>query len=178
MLALHLALIYTALKFQPKQPISVDKSGPAILKVLTERHEVSVLSLPPISQKNSQSNFLKLESPSKLTFESTYSNPEGSDKPYEFVDPGSAQYQHLFDPRLREKLKSVKHFSKSKNRSVDGIEISDMGDGTCMLTSLSSQQSGNSAGPGWVVVKCGNNESEQMIENMEKSLSDPLGLKK
>jgi hypothetical protein len=94
---------------------------------------------------------------------------------YAFPERGSEKFQHLFDPRPRERLQNLKHFTKSKTRSIDGIQILDLGNGRCELTFVGSSKRGLPSES--VEVKCGNNESEQMVENMEKALADPLGLK-
>jgi hypothetical protein len=94
---------------------------------------------------------------------------------YKLPIANSDKYQHLFDPRIRERLQNLKHFTKSKTRSVDGVQILDLGNGECELTTVGRSAAGRPSES--VTVKCGNNESEQMIENMEKALADPLGLK-
>ena len=110
-----------------------------------------------------------------IIYEDLSSHSFPSDQ-YKLHNKNSDKYQHLFDPRLREKLQNLKHFTKSKTRSVDGIQILDIGDGMCELTSLSNAPSSSGSGGESAVVKCGNNQSEQMVENMEKTLKDPLGI--
>jgi len=100
-----------------------------------------------------------------------FNGPTENDN-YQLRNKNSDKYKHLFDPRLREKLQNLKHFIKSKTRSVDGIEVLDIGNGMCELTSVSNSPSSS----GSAVVKCGNNESEQMVENIENALKDPLGI--
>lgn len=94
---------------------------------------------------------------------------------YQFPDKGASKFQHLFDPRLRNRLQNLKHFTKSKTRSVDGVQVLDLGDGNCEFTTVGTSKTGRMSES--VVVKCGNNESEQMVENMEKALKDPFGLR-
>lgn len=100
-------------------------------------------------------------------------NAESSN--YTISSAKAEKYQHLFDPRLRERLQNLKHFTKSKTRSIGDTQILDLGNGQCEYTWVSSSRTGPPSVS--VQVKCGNNESEQMIENMEKALADPLGLK-
>lgn len=108
----------------------------------------------------------------RIDVEAATDDPEPS---YSILPANSGKYQHLFDPRLRERLQNLKHFTKSKTRSVDGIQILDLGNGECELTTVGKSATGRLSES--VTVRCGNNESEQMIENMEKALADPLGLK-
>ena len=170
---LHLLIACIFIYQKPPLATSIEENR---LDYLITRPKKSLLEAAPPEQNTLQvqPDLSSVKPPTELQFPPMEAVPALTAEP-SFLKKKDA-YQHLFDPRLREKLAQLKHFTKSKTRSVEGIEIVDLGGGICELTSLDSG-SGSTGLPGSVQVKCGNNESEQMIENMEQALNDPLDLK-
>lgn len=90
---------------------------------------------------------------------------------YEFPSKKAGRYKDVFDPRLRKKLEDlpVKTIPKPKIQYLGvGITLEDIGDGKCIY--------GNAFSGEGRTVKCGPNEGERMMLNIERDLDDPLGL--
>jgi hypothetical protein len=91
---------------------------------------------------------------------------------YEFPNKKAGRYKDVFDPKIRKKLEnlSVKIMPKPKIQYLGvGITLEDIGNGKCIY--------GNAFTGEGSVVKCGPDEGERMMLNVERSLDDPLGLK-
>lgn len=97
---------------------------------------------------------------------------EQSTSHYEFPNKKAGRYKDVFDPKLRKKLEDlrIKTIPKPKIQYLGvGVTLEDIGNGKCIY--------GNAFTGEGSVVKCGPDEGERMMLNVERALDDPLGLK-
>ena len=97
---------------------------------------------------------------------------EQSSKYYEFPNKKAERYKDVFDPKLRKTLEDlpIKTMPKPKIQYLGvGITLEDIGNGKCIY--------GNAFAGEGRIVKCGPDEGERMMLNVERALVDPLGLK-
>jgi hypothetical protein len=91
---------------------------------------------------------------------------------YELPNKKSERYKNVFDPKLRKKLQELPPVVKAKPKIQYlgvGITLEDIGNGKCIY--------GDAFHKAGSIVKCGPNEGERMMQNVERALEDPLGLK-
>ncbi|GGY68265.1 hypothetical protein GCM10011613_10590 [Cellvibrio zantedeschiae] len=90
---------------------------------------------------------------------------------YEFPTKKSGRYKDVFNPELRKKLQDLpeRKVVKPKIQYLGvGITLEDIGNGMCLY--------GDAFLKTGYKVKCGPDQGEQMMINMEHALADPLHL--
>ncbi len=91
---------------------------------------------------------------------------------YELHNKNSDKYKDVFDPKLRKKLQALPPQVKKKPKIQYlgvGITLEDIGNGMCIY--------GDALHKTGRKVKCGLDQGEQMMLNVEQALADPLGIK-
>lgn len=90
---------------------------------------------------------------------------------YKLANKKAEQYRDIFDPRLREKLENLP-LRVSKKLKIQhlgvGVTLEDIGGGLCIYGDALRKEGRK--------VKCGPDEGELMMQNVEKALADPLGI--
>ncbi len=110
-----------------------------------------------------------IEEPTQTSLDFTIEQPTSH---YEFPNKKAGRYKDVFDPKLRKRLEDlpIKIIPKPKIQYLGvGITLEDIGNGKCIYGDA-FHKTGN-------IVKCGPDEGERMMLNVERALDDPLGLK-
>ncbi len=136
---------------EPIEPLTPDLIRPDLIAPLPIQ-----LNLPPLDFLDSTA--LPTETPVNEVFEQTFTD-------------SSAEYENVFDPKLRQKLLDAKRFNlpntAEKTRvwtAIDGRTYIEMGDGICMVSmpKVDSRQRGTD----WGATTCGKTNSEKAMDRV------------
>ena len=171
---LHLALIVVVLNTKVKQREA--SVTPAFKMIYLSQVKIPIqteLNIPVIERVSIKAAMvlpeIVIEEQAQTTLDITF---EQSSKHYEFPNKKAGRYKDVFDPKLRKKLEDlpIKTMAKPKIQYLGvGITLEDIGNGKCIY--------GNAFTGEGRIVKCGPDEGERMMLNVERALDDPLGLK-
>jgi hypothetical protein len=171
----HLLLIVIVLNVKVRQRQSyIAESVFNMVQLPSEKLELNIEPEKPLKHIQLHIPPLTLPSYSVNDFEVEPANLSATEfaAPYEFPSKKDNLYKDVFHPELRKKLQnllpSIKHKPKIQHLGV-GITLEDIGNGKCIY--------GDAFHKDGRIVKCGPDQGEQMMENVEKALADPLGLK-
>lgn len=171
-LIVHLGIIFIAVTSDFR---AYREAETAIILVQTHIKSVVVQSSIVVSPIKREVRSFAIVLP-ELTFsEDDFALGFGDDSSvdtYEFPHKKSDRYNDVFNPELRKRLQELtgRKMPKPKIQYIGvGITLEDIGDGKCIY--------GDAFHKSGAVVKCGPDQGEIMMENVEKSLADPLGLK-
>ena len=127
-----------------------------------------ILELPPPSL-NFNTHLMQIPLPNIEIAESPTQTMNATsiemDKSYELPNKSSNRYQEIFDPKLRQKLQALHQPSivKPKIQSLGiGVTLENIGDGKCIY--------GDAFNRTGKIVKCGPDEGERMMNNINEEL--------
>jgi hypothetical protein len=171
---LHLALIIFVLNAKIKQRET--SVTPAFKMIYLSQVKIPVqteLNIPVVERASIKASMVLpeiiIEEQTQTALDITIEQPSTH---YEFPNKKAGRYKDVFDPKLRKKLEElpIKSMPKPKIQYLGvGITLEDIGDGKCIY--------GDAFAGGGSIVKCGPDEGERMMLNVERALDDPLGLK-
>lgn len=174
-LAIHMAIIFIAITshlHKSEQTETAIKLMPIYVAPLTSAFS----SETPSIQRDIQFS-LPIIVPELVfpQFETDISILNASDflgqEAYELPTKKSGRYKDVFNPELRKKLQDLpeRKIAKPKIQYLGvGITLEDIGDGMCLY--------GDAFAKTGQKVKCGPDQGEQMMLNVEHALADPLHL--
>jgi hypothetical protein len=171
---LHLVLIVVALNAKIKQREAA--VTPAFKMIYLSHVKIPIpteLNIPVIEHPTVKASMalpeIVIEEKAQTALDITVEQPTSH---YEFPNKKAGRYKDVFDPKLRKKLVElpIKTIPKPKIQYLGvGITLEDIGNGKCIYGNAFTGE-GN-------IVKCGPDEGERMMLNVERALDDPLGLK-
>lgn len=170
----HVALILVALNAKIKQREA--SVTPAFKMIYLSQVKIPIqteLNIPVIKNPTVKTSMLLpeivIEEQAQAALDITVEQPTSH---YAFPNKKAGRYKDVFDPKLRKKLEDlpIKVIPKPKIQYLGvGITLEDIGNGKCIYGNAFTGE-GN-------IVKCGPDEGESMMLNVERALDDPLGLK-
>lgn len=170
----HLVLILVVLNEKMEQrEVSVT---PAFKMIYLSQVKIPLqteLNIPVVKRISIKASIMLpeivIEEKTQTALDITFEQPSNH---YEFPNKKAGRYKDVFDPKLRKKLLDlpIKAMPKPKIQYQGvGITLEDIGNGKCIY--------GDAFSGGGRIVKCGPDEGERMMLNVERALDDPLGLK-
>lgn len=177
---IHLLLIALVLNIKSKQRKDISFEAIMQLRELPTKNIYSV-SETEIPNINVDVKPIHLVVP-EITFKENNKTPLDlsvitSDQTYELPDANAELYKDVFDPKLRKKLQEAHAARKPKKqesletwRASNGTTLVDMGSGECMASMPQMDLRDRGTNWGLLRVKCGETESERMMNNIDADL--------